>query len=71
MIHIFVAAPPQFLNQAPPGAQQLFLLDFANVPHLAHVTVLVIVDVMADVLTDVMIGVLTISSRPGIGRRDT
>ena len=28
---------PQFLNQAPPGAQQLTLPDFLNVPHFGHV----------------------------------
>ena len=27
---------PQFLNQAPPGAQQLSLPDFLMVPHLEH-----------------------------------
>ena len=54
--------PPQFLNQAPPGAQQLTLPDFANLPHLRHVIVLAIVEVIA--------GVLTISSRSGTGRRD-
>ena len=59
--------PPQFLNQAPPGAQQLFLPDFSNLPHLGHVIGLVIVEVMAGVLTEVAIGVLTISSRSGIG----
>ena len=56
-------APPQFINQAPPGAQQLFLPDFSNVPHLEHVIVLTTVDVMD--------GVLTISSRSGNGWRDT
>ena len=61
-------APPQFLNQAPPGAQQLYLPDFSNVPHLGHVIVLVTVEVTAgSVLTDVAIGVLTISSRSGNG----
>ena len=64
-------APPQFLNQAPPRAQQLFLPDFPNVPHIGHIIGLVIVEVMAEVLTDVVVGVLTISSRPGNGRRDT
>ena len=43
-------APPQFLNQAPPGAQQLTLPDFLNVPHFGHVIVLAIVEVMAGVL---------------------
>ena len=27
---------PQFLNQAPPGAQQLGCLDFLTMPHLGH-----------------------------------
>ena len=67
----WLPTPPQFLNQAPPGAQQLILLDFVNVPHLGHVIGLAIVDVMLGVLTDVVIGVLTISSRSGIDKRDT
>ena len=58
-------APPQFLNQAPPGAQQLILPDFVNVPHLGHVIVLAIVEVMLGVLTDVANADLTISSRSG------
>ena len=33
--------------------------------------VLVVIEVMDGVLTDVLIGVLTMSSRSGIGRRDT
>ena len=65
---LVLRAPPQFLNQAPPGAQQLCLPDFSNLPHLGHVIVLAIVEMMAGVLTDVVaIGVLTISSRSGIG----
>ena len=59
--------PPQFLYQAPPGAQQLALPDFKNVPHFEHVIVLAIIEV----LTDVVIGVRTISSRSGTDRRDT
>merc|ERR1712151_995856 len=59
-------APPQFLNQAPPGAQQLTRPDFLKVPHFVHVMVLAIVEAMAGVL----IGVRTISSRPGIERVD-
>ena len=53
-------ALPQFLNQVPPGAQQLTLPDFLNVPHLGHAIVLAIVP-------------RTISSRTGIHsrRRDT
>ena len=39
--------PPQLLNQAPPGAQQLPLPDFLKEPHLAHT----IVDVVAGVVT--------------------
>ena len=33
--------PPQFLYQAPPGAQQLGLPDFSNVPHFGHSILLV------------------------------
>ena len=59
-------APAQFLNQAPPGAQQLLLPDFSNVPHLGHGSVLAIAEVMmAGVLTDLAIGVLPISCRSG------
>ena len=58
--------PPQVLNQAPPGAQQLVLPDFKNVPHFGHAIVLAIVKAMDDVLTDTMIGVLAMSSRLGI-----
>ena len=64
-------APPQFLNQAPPGAQQLTLPDFANMPHFGHDMMLAVVEAMAGVLTAVRIGVLVMSSRLGIGRRDT
>ena len=48
--------PPQFLYQAPPGAQQLNLPDFANVPHFEHVIGPAIVDVAAGVLGDLVIG---------------
>ena len=65
------AAPPHFLNQAPPGAQQLYLPDFLNVPHFGHAIVSAIVEVMLGVLTDVVIADLTISSRSGDGRRET
>ena len=58
-------APPQFLNQAPPGAQQLRLPDFLNVPQLGHPIVFAVVDVMAGARTDVEDGVRTISSRSG------
>ena len=30
--------PPQFMNQAPPGAQQLSLPDFLKTPHFVHGT---------------------------------
>ena len=62
--------PPQFLYQVPPGAQQLALPDFSNVPHFGHVILLL--EVMASVLmlTGVVIDAPTISSRSGIGRRD-
>jgi len=65
-----LSAPPQLLNQAPPGAQQLILPDVANVPHFGHVIAFAIVEVIAGVLTDVVIGLFTISSRSGNGRRD-
>ena len=60
-------APPQFLNQAPPGAQQLARPDFSNMPHFGHIIVLALVMVTNGVL----IGVLRMSSRSGFGRRDT
>ena len=45
--------------------------DFSNVPHFGHVVDLKIVEVIAGVPIDVVIGVWAISSRSGIGRRDT
>ena len=39
-------------------------------PHFGHVIVLAVTEVMDGVLTDVLIGVLAMSSRSGIGRRD-
>ena len=36
-------ALPQFLNQEPPRPQQLFLPDFAMVPHLGHAELMVVV----------------------------
>ena len=59
-------APPQDLNQAPLGAQQLTRPDFSNLPHFAHDIILAIVGVMGGV----MIGVPVMSSLSGIGRRD-
>ena len=56
--------PPQFLNQAPPGAQQLTLPDLRNVPHLGHPLVRPIVEVTDGVL----IGFLTMSPRLGFVR---
>ena len=63
--------PPQFLYQAPPGAQQLALPDFLNALHFGHAIALVEVMTSVLVLTGVVIGTRTISSRSGIGRRDT
>ena len=63
--------PPQLLNQEPPGAQQLTLPDLLKVPHFEHVIIRPMAEVMSGVLTDVAVGVLTMSSRSGIGRRDT
>ena len=56
-------APPQLLYQAPPGAQQLALLDLRKVPHFGHATALATVEVAG--------GVRTISSRSVNGRRVT
>ena len=53
--------PPQLLNQAPPGAQQLILPDFQNVPHFGHIIERSTVEVTARVL----VGVRTKSSRSG------
>ena len=64
-------APPQFLYQSPPGAQQLARPDLTNVPHFEHVILLRIVEVKAEVLIEVEIGVRTISSRSVDGRRVT
>ena len=63
-------SPPQFLNQAPPGAQQLLLPDLPNVSHLGQAIALAIIELTPGVMTDVVIGVLTISSRSGNGGRD-
>ena len=57
------AAPPQFLNQAPPGAQQLTRPDFANVPHFRHV----IASSLSELLTDTVFDVGTLRSRLGMG----
>ena len=66
LLTFLLSVPPQFLYQAPPGAQQLTLPDFKNVPHVGHATVLAIVEVIVGVPTDVGIGVRAISSRSGI-----
>merc|ERR1719182_657355 len=62
--------PPQFLYQAPPGAQQLPLPDFSNIPHLGHIISLLEVMPNVLVITGVVLGVRTISSRSINGRRD-
>ena len=62
---------PQFLNQAPPGAQQLVLPDVRNVPHFVHTIVSSTAEVVDSVLTDALSGVPTLRSRSIIGRRDT
>ena len=38
--------PPHFLNQAPPGAQQLSLPDFLNVPHREQTILFAMVEAM-------------------------
>ena len=63
--------PPQFLYQPPPGAQQLALPDFSNVPHFGHAIALLEVMTSVRVLTGAVIGAPAISSRSGSGRRDT
>ena len=64
-------SPPQLLYQAPLGAQQLALPDFSNVPHFGHVIPLLEVMPSVIALAGVVIRERTISSRSGIGRRDT
>ena len=59
--------PPQLLYQSPPGAQQLALPDFSNVPHCRHANPLLAVLAILLVLTDVVIGTPTISCRSGTG----
>ena len=66
-----MAPPPQSLYQAPPGAQQLSLPDFLNLPHFRHVTALPVVMNIVLALAGVVIDARIISSRSGIGRRDT
>ena len=41
---------PQFLNQAPPEAQQLSLPDFSRVPHLGHAPSMAIFEVLVAVV---------------------
>ena len=60
-------SPPQVLNQAPPGAQQLSRPDFRNVPHLGHVIVVAMAAGTDGVLTDVLTDVLATSSRSIFG----
>ena len=48
-------APPQFLCQAPPGAQQLTLPDSSNVPHFGQIISLLEVMPNVFVLADVVI----------------
>ena len=61
-------ALPQFLYQAPPGAQQLTLPDVLNVPHFEHVVSMLMTSVL--VLIGVVNDARTISSRSGIGGSD-
>ena len=53
-------APPQFLYQAPPGAQQLTRPDFLNMPQVGHV---ITAETTTGVISDVVIGVLAICHR--------
>ena len=69
--HLYLLpAPPHFLYQAPPGAQQLSLPDFSNVPHFGHVISLLEATTSILVLI-VVIRAPTIGSRSGIDRFDT
>ena len=43
-----LSAAPQFLNQAPPAAQQLRLPDFLMLPHLEHTGLIVVVTTAGD-----------------------
>ena len=52
--------PPQFLYQAPPGAQQLDFLDFLNVPQFGHI---IITEATPNMMRDVVVGVLAIRHR--------
>ena len=52
---LLLPAPPQFLYQAPPGAQQLARPDFVNVPQFAQ---LLLAEVMPELVSALMIGVL-------------
>ena len=40
--HVYSPLPPQFPNQEPPRAQQLFVLDFLTMPHLRHTGMIVL-----------------------------
>jgi len=51
---------PQFLNQAPPGAQQLTRPDFLNVPHFGHI---ITAEATSGVVSDVAIDVFDICHR--------
>ena len=54
--------PPQVLYQAPPGAQQLSLPDFLNVPQFGHIFLLLEAVASAFVLAGVVIGARNILS---------
>ena len=52
--------PPQFLYQAPPGAQQLTRPDFLNVPHFVHA---IFAEARPGVVNNVVNGVLATCHR--------
>ena len=58
--NLLLPVPPQFLYQAPPGAQQLTRPDFLNVLHFGHI---LFVEATPIVLRDVIIGVGAIFHR--------
>ena len=53
---LLLSVTPQFLYQAPPGAQQLTRPDFLNVPHFGHRTAPIIAEpgVVSELLIDVL-----------------
>ena len=70
MICVSAASTSTLRKPSTARSAKLDLPDFSNAPHFGHASVLAIVKAKAGVLTDVVIGVLAMSSRSVIGRRD-